>query len=96
MGYSYVKRDESVLPKNLGKKGKNIDGIRFYEINGVNMPSVTSILGAIPERKVKIQAWREAVGEKMANYKSAAPVSRGKTHHTLIEKQLKRQMCVYF
>ena len=30
MGYSYVKRDESVLPKNLGKKGKNIDGIRFY------------------------------------------------------------------
>ena len=60
MGYSYVKRDESVLPKKPeGKKGKNIDGIRFYEIGGVNMPSVTSILGSIPERKVKIQAWRE-------------------------------------
>tara|TARA_Y100001954_G_scaffold189309_1_gene203010 strand:- start:36 stop:746 length:711 start_codon:yes stop_codon:yes gene_type:complete len=91
MGYSYVKRDESVLPKNLGKKGKNIDGIRIYEINGVNMPSVTSILGAIPERKIKIQAWREAVGEKMANYISASAVSRGKTLHTLIENQLKNQ-----
>ena len=91
MGYSYVKRDESVLPKNLGKKGKNIDGIRFYMINGVNMPSVTSILGSIPERKVKIQAWREAVGEKMANYISATAVNRGKTLHTLIENQLKNQ-----
>ena len=91
MGYSYVKRDESVLPKNLGKKGKNIDGVRIYEINGVNMPSVTSILGAIPERKVKIQAWREAVGEKMANYISAAAVSRGKTLHTLIENHLKNE-----
>ena len=91
MGYSYVKRDESVLPKNLGKKGKNIDGVRIYEIGGVNMPSVTSILGAIPERKVKIQAWREAVGEKMANYISAAAVSRGKTLHTLIENHLKNE-----
>ena len=91
MGYSYVKRDESVLPKNLGKKGKNIDGVRIYEIGGVNMPSVTSILGAIPERKVKIQAWREAVGEKMANYISAAAVSRGKTLHTLIENHLRNQ-----
>ena len=91
MGYSYVKRDESVLPKNLGKKGKNIDGIRIYEINGVNMPSVTSILGAIPERKIKIQAWREAVGEKMANYISASAVSRGKSLHTLIENQLRNE-----
>ena len=89
MAFNYVKRDESVLPKNLGKKGKNIDGIRFYMINGVNMPSVTSILGSIPERKVKIQAWREAVGEKMANYISATAVNRGKTLHTLIENHLK-------
>ena len=91
MGYSYVKRDESVLPKNLGKKGKNIDGVRIYEIGGVNMPSVTSILGAIPERKVKIQAWREAVGEKMANYISASAVSRGKSLHTLIENHLRNE-----
>ena len=45
MAFNYVKRDESKLPKNLGVKGKNKDGIRYYTINGKNMPSVTSILG---------------------------------------------------
>ena len=91
MAFNYVKRDESKLPKNLGVKGKNKDGIRYYTINGKNMPSVTSILGAIPERKQKIQAWREAVGEKMANYISASAVSRGKSLHTLIENHLKNE-----
>ena len=91
MAFNYVKRDESVLPKNLGKKGKNIDGIRFYEIGGKNMPSVTSILGSIPERKIKIEAWKNAVGEKMANYISASAINRGKTTHTLIENHLKNQ-----
>ena len=91
MAFNYVKRDESGLPINLGKKGKNLDGIRYYEIGGVNMPSVTSILGAIPERKQKIEAWRASVGEKMANYISAAAINRGKTTHTLIENHLKNQ-----
>ena len=91
MAFNYVKRDESVLPKNLGVKGKNKDGVRYYTIDGKNMPSVTSILGSIPERKQKIQAWREAVGEKMANYISASAVSRGKSLHTLIENHIRNQ-----
>ena len=53
MAFNYVKLNEDSLPKNLGVKGKNQDGIRYYTIDGVNMPSVTSILGSIPERKIK-------------------------------------------
>ncbi len=51
--FKHVKLNESVLPKSLGVKGKNHDGVRYYTIDGVNMPSVTSILGDIPERKEK-------------------------------------------
>ena len=89
MAFNYVKLDETVLPKNLGVKGKNQDGIRFYTIEGRYMPSVTSILGSIPERKAKIEAWRNSVGEKMANFISVTSTNRGKTTHTLIENHLR-------
>ena len=91
MAFNYVKLDESVLPKNLGVKGKNQNGVRYYTINGKNMPSVTSILGQIPEREAKIAAWRNAVGEKMANYISVSATTRGKSTHTLIENHLKNE-----
>jgi len=91
MAFNYVKLDESVLPKNLGVKGKNQNGVRYYTINGKNMPSVTSILGQIPEREAKIAAWRNAVGEKMANYISVAATTRGKSTHTLIENHLRNE-----
>ena len=39
MPYNHVKLDESILPKALGAKGKNQDGIRIYTIDGINMPS---------------------------------------------------------
>jgi hypothetical protein len=91
MAFNYVKLDESNMPKNLGKKGKNQDGMRFYTIDGVNYPSVTSILGQIPERAVKIQEWRDAVGDDMANYISRQAINRGKTLHTLIENHLRNQ-----
>jgi genome maintenance exonuclease 1 len=91
MTFNHVKLDESVLPKNLGKKGLNQNGIRIYQIDGINMPSVTSILGNIPERKIKIESWRNAVGEKMANYISVSATNRGKTTHTLIENHLNNE-----
>ena len=92
MAFNYVKLNEEKLPKSLGVKGKNKNGIRYYTIDGVNMPSVTSILGAIPERKVKIEGWRNAVGEKMANYISASAVNRGKATHTLIENHIRNSI----
>ena len=89
--FKHVKLNEEVLPKSLGVKGKNQNGVRYYTIDGVNMPSVTSILGQIPEKQAGLQAWRNAVGEKMANYISNAAVNRGKTTHTLIENHLKNE-----
>ena len=89
--FKHVKLDESVLPKNLGVKGKNKNGIRYYTIDGTNMPSVTSILGDIPERKAKIEGWRNAVGEKMANYISVSATNRGKATHKLIENHLNNE-----
>ena len=88
MTFNHVKLEESVLPKAIGVKGKNLEGIRYYTIDGVNMPSVTSILGAIPERKAKIEAWRQSVGEKMANYISVSATNRGKSTHKLVENHL--------
>ena len=88
MAFKHIKLNESVLPKSLGVKGKNQNGIRYYTIDGVNMPSVTSILGDIPERKEKILAWRKAVGEQMANYISVSSTNRGKSTHKLIENHL--------
>ena len=89
--FKHVKLNEDVLPKSLGVKGKNQNGVRYYTIDGVNMPSVTSILGQIPEKQEGLQAWRNAVGEKMANYISNAAVNRGKTTHTLIENHLRNE-----
>ena len=89
--FKHVKLNESVLPKSLGVKGKNHDGVRYYTIDGVNMPSVTSILGDIPERKEKIVAWRKAVGEQMANYISVTSTNRGKSTHKLIETHLNNE-----
>ena len=89
--FKHVKLNESVLPKSLGVKGKNHDGVRYYTIDGVNMPSVTSILGDIPERKEKIVAWRKAVGVQMANYISVTSTNRGKSTHKLIENHLNNE-----
>ena len=91
MAFKHIKLNESVLPKSLGVKGKNQNGIRYYTIDGVNMPSVTSILGDIPERKEKIVAWRKAVGEQMANYISVSSTNRGKSTHKLIENHLNNE-----
>ena len=89
--FKHVKLNEEVLPKSLGVKGKNQNGVRYYTIDGVNMPSVTSILGQIPERKAKIMGWRKAVGEQMANYISVTSTNRGKSTHKLIENHLNNE-----
>ena len=91
MAFNHIKLNEEVLPKSLGVKGKNHNGVRYYTIDGVNMPSVTSILGQIPEKKKILDAWRTAVGEKMAKYISVSATTRGKSTHTLIENHLKNE-----
>ena len=53
MAFNFIELDKQVLPKT---KGKRIDGFRFYNIDGKNYPSITTVLGI---RKTEhIKGWR--------------------------------------
>ena len=81
---NFVKIDESKLPKT---KGKRIDGMRFYEVDGKAFPSITTVLGAIP--KPGLDAWRKSVGEEAAKWEMNRAARRGSAVHTLVENYLK-------
>ena len=81
---NFVKLDESKLPKT---KGKRIDGMRFYEVDGKAFPSITTVLGAIP--KPGLVAWRKSVGEEAAKWEMNRAARRGSATHTLVEQYLK-------
>jgi len=81
---NFVKLDESKLPKT---KGKRIDGMRFYEVDGKAFPSITTVLGAIP--KPGLDAWRKSVGEEAAKWEMNRAARRGSAVHTLVEQYLK-------
>jgi len=82
--FNFITMDESVLPKT---KGKNIDGTRFYEIDGQNYPSVTSVLSI--RSKEGIQKWRDSIGNDVANWEMNRAARRGTATHTLVEQYLK-------
>ena len=84
MAFEFVKLDESKLPKT---KGKRIDGFRFYDIEGHNYPSVTTVLGYNTGDGIK--KWRASIGEDVANYEMRRAAGRGKATHTLIEQYMK-------
>ena len=84
MAFKFIELDKSVLPKT---KGKRIDGFRFYDINGTNYPSVTSVLGV--KKKVELQQWRDRIGENVANWEMGRAARRGTATHNLIECYLK-------
>ena len=54
MTFKFIELDKQVLPKT---KGKRIDGFRFYDINGKNYPSVTTVLGI--RKKEGLQNYQE-------------------------------------
>jgi len=81
---NFVKLDESKFPKT---KGKRIDGMRFYEVDGKAYPSVTTVLGAIP--KPGLIKWRKSVGEEAARWEMNRAARRGSATHTLVEQYLK-------
>ena len=81
---NFVKLDESKFPKT---KGKRIDGMRFYEVDGKAYPSITTVLGSLP--KPGLDAWRKNVGEEAAKWEMNRAARRGKAVHTLVENYLK-------
>ena len=84
MKFNFIDIDKSVLPTAKGKrKGK----YRFYDINGTNYPSVTSVLGV--KKKVELQQWRDRIGENVANWEMGRAARRGTATHNLIESYLK-------
>ena len=86
MKKTFVQLDEAKWPKT---KGRRIDGFRFYEIDGKNYPSITTVLGA--KKKPGLEKWRQSVGEDAAKWEMARAARRGKATHTLVEQFLKGQ-----
>ncbi len=84
--FNHVDLDKSKLPT---VKGKNVDGFRFYNINGKNYPSVTSVLSI--RKKKELQDWRDKIGENVANWEMGRAARRGKATHTLIEQYIKNE-----
>ena len=82
--FKFIKLNEDVLPKT---KGKKIDGFRFYEIDGKNYPSITTVLGI--QKKKELQKWRDSIGEDVANWEMRRAARRGKSTHKLVEQYLK-------
>jgi len=84
--FKFIKVDETKLPKTVGK---NIDGVRFYEIDGTSYPSVTSVLSLLKGDSLK--EWRAKVGESVANWEMGRAARRGKAMHTIVEQYMKSQ-----
>ena len=82
--FNFIDLDKSKLPQTVGKK---IDGFRFYEIDGKAYPSVTTVLGI--QKKQDLQAWRDKIGEKVADWEMGRAARRGKATHTLVEQYIK-------
>ena len=84
--FKWIDVDKTKLPN---VKGKRIDGFRFYQIDGKNYPSITTVLGV--QKKEGLEKWRKAVGEEAANWEMGRAARRGKATHTLVEQYLKSE-----
>ena len=67
-----------------------INGSRHYNLDGSNLPSVTTILKATQseEDKAGIAAWKERVGHKEAERIKNEASNRGSSMHSYIEQFL--------
>ena len=86
MKKTFVQLDDNKWPKT---KGRRIDGFRFYEIDGKNYPSITTVLGA--QKKPGLEKWRQSVGEEAAKWEMNRAARRGKSTHDLVEQYLKNE-----
>ena len=82
--FNWIDVDKSKLPTT---KGKRIDGFRFYQIDGKNYPSITTVLGV--QKKEGLEKWRKAVGEEAAKWEMGRAARRGKATHALVEQYIK-------
>ena len=74
---------ECELPK---LKRQNIDGARYYTVNGRPMVSITSVT-SYWNKQIFVD-WRKRIGEAEANRITRRATSRGTATHSLIENHL--------
>ena len=86
MEFIHTDIDKTVLPKT---KGKKVGDYRFYDIDGVNYPSVTSVLSM--RKSEGLKKWRKSIGENVANWEMRRCANRGKSLHTLVEQYMKNE-----
>jgi len=86
MKFIHTDIDKTVLPKT---KGKKVGDYRFYDIDGVNYPSVTSVLSM--RKSEGLKKWRKSIGEDVANWEMRRCANRGKSLHTLVEQYMKNE-----
>ena len=82
--FNFIEIDKNLLPDT---KGRRIDGHRFYEIEGKNYPSVTTVLNI--RKSEGLKQWRNNVGNEVANWGMRRAANRRKATHTLVEEYLK-------
>lgn len=81
-----------VLPSLESVTGE--DGKRYYTTpNGVRLPSVTTVIGAM--KKKAIMEWRARVGEEEANKIARMASGRGNRVHSLAEKYINNESINY-
>ena len=83
MKFIHTDIDKTVLPQT---KGKKVGNHRFYDIDGTNYPSVTSVLSM--RKSEGLQKWRKSIGEDVANWEMRRCANRGKSLHTLVERSV--------
>ena len=73
-------------------KVNNHNGMRFYEApNGLQYPSITTVLGKQPDKQKGLQEWRKRVGAQQAAIISGKAARRGTAFHYCVEDYLKNQ-----
>ena len=61
--FKFIELNKDLLPKT---KGRRIDGHRFYEVNGKNYPSITTVLNI--RKSDGLKQWRDNVLASVANF----------------------------
>jgi hypothetical protein len=89
--------DRKIFKHNLVEyvdfEDKIIDGKRYYYAPDGNVyKSVTTILGERTDSKIKLQEWRNKVGEEEATKKSLVASRRGTEVHKICEDYIKNDI----
>ena len=66
------------------------NGVRIYDVMGIPLPSVTTILDKTqpPEKRESLKRWRERVGKEQAASIKRLSTSRGSNMHRHLEKYI--------